>query len=376
MTAHETFNDMRLGPCIIALGMSVLIATTPSVSRAQPQPTSPPAATVPADATEETLVDQIRRLQTLTDGRPTNEREAALRIIARQELLALVDSLVTRFPDSGFQGQALVIRLQTLAALSRAHPTYLGLLLSETTRISASHPKEPLAAENDFYAIQAFVLGARREGMTEERRVLGTIERYEAFLTNHPKSDHLPVIRASLVRGLLSQKLLDRAVAQVARLQTEFPDHAATQRAVGQLFLATAVGKPFAFTHTTSDGHTIKTTDRLGKVLIVHFWAAREKRSTTALPELVSLYQAFHDKGLELIGVNVDADRNQMTKAMGQHDMPWPQYFDEKGMENDVLVATGVVRIPTYFVIDRKGILRAMPAGNQLRGLVEKLLVR
>lgn len=356
--------------------MSVLVAAGPSVARAQAQPTSPPPAptTAPDDATEETLIKRIRRMAALTDGRPATAREVTLRIVARQELLALLDALAARFPGSAFEGQALVIRLGTLAALSRTDPTYLGLLLSETTRIAASDPNESLAAESDFYAIQGFVLAARREGMPAERRVLGTIERYEAFLTDHPKSDHKPVIRASLVRGLLSKKLIDRAAAQVALLRREFPDHKATHRAAGQLFLATAVGKPFAFTHTTSDGQTIRTADRLGKVLIVHFWAASEKRSTAALSELVSLYQAFHDKGLELIGVNVDPDRSWMAKAMSEHEMPWPQYFDEKGVENDVLVATGVVDIPTYFVVDREGILRAIPPANRLHGLVEQLL--
>ncbi len=54
--------------------------------------------------------------------------------------------------------------------------------------------------------------------------------------------------------------------------------------------------------------------------------------------------------------------------------MPWPQYIDAKGFENDLLVETGVVNIPTYFVVDRKGTLRAVNPGDKLGDLVKELL--
>lgn len=56
------------------------------------------------------------------------------------------------------------------------------------------------------------------------------------------------------------------------------------------------------------------------------------------------------------------------------YEMPWPQHFDRKGFENDMLVATGVVKTPTYFVVDRKGVLRSIDPGDGMRDLVKKLL--
>ncbi len=94
----------------------------------------------------------------------------------------------------------------------------------------------------------------------------------------------------------------------------------------------------------------------------------------TQLPELIDLYGEYGDQGLQLLGVNVDHKQAGIDEALQTHNMPWPQYLDLKGFENDILVATGVVTIPTVFVVDRKGTLRAINSGDGLRNLVKTLL--
>ena len=92
------------------------------------------------------------------------------------------------------------------------------------------------------------------------------------------------------------------------------------------------------------------------------------------LPELIALHKEFADRGLQLIGINVDKSRIRIDSALKDHELSWPQYFDQKGLENDILVGSGVVTIPTYFVVDRRGILRSIDPGENLRDLVGKLL--
>ena len=92
------------------------------------------------------------------------------------------------------------------------------------------------------------------------------------------------------------------------------------------------------------------------------------------LPDLIDLYGEFKEKGLRLLGVNIDHDRAAVDEGLGKYDVSWPQYFDGKGFENDILVATGVLNVPTVFVIDREGILRAINSGENLRDLVRELL--
>jgi alkyl hydroperoxide reductase subunit AhpC len=92
------------------------------------------------------------------------------------------------------------------------------------------------------------------------------------------------------------------------------------------------------------------------------------------LPELIDLYGEFESRGLRLIGVNVDSDMKRIRDALDTYEMPWPQYFDARGFENEVLVQTGVVEIPTCFVVDRKGILRNIGDCDSLRPVIVSLL--
>jgi hypothetical protein len=54
--------------------------------------------------------------------------------------------------------------------------------------------------------------------------------------------------------------------------------------------------------------------------------------------------------------------------------MPWPQYFDGKGWENDFGRKYGIQSIPTMWLVDKQGDLVDMNARENLVGKVEKLL--
>ena len=64
------------------------------------------------------------------------------------------------------------------------------------------------------------------------------------------------------------------------------------------------------FTQETPDGSTISLYEIQGKVKIVDFWASWCRPCRLANPEIVSLYAEFHEKGLEILGVSLDNNKN------------------------------------------------------------------
>ncbi len=352
-------------------GLGLLAA---GVSLALIQGTTRGQTTEPGAFSEEALVERIKKLTEVdTSGVPDGQR-LAIRQTANQQVVAEVDTLLGRYPKTKFRDEALIVELAALADLARLHAGYLERLLSQTQRIAKSDPSDRLASENAYYAIQAFVLGARAENMPDERRLVGTQERYEAFLADFPRSERVPVIRASLIRVLIAQGLVDRARGEFAELKRAYPTHQATRRAQGELYRVVAVGQRFSFGYVTTDGRSIRTTDYLGNVLIVHFWATWSQPSMEGIPELIDLHNEFKDRGLRLIGVNVDKDGKRVEQAVQRYQMPWPQYFDYRGLENELLVTKGVLKIPTYFVVDRRGVLRSIDPGDKFRSLLTELL--
>ena len=122
------------------------------------------------------------------------------------------------------------------------------------------------------------------------------------------------------------------------------------------------MGKPLVIEGTTSDGQVFSTADWKGKVILVDFWATWCPPCMAALPELKKAYADLHPKGLEVIGVSSDADpQNFRAFLQDNKDMPWPQLHRPADQGTaPVALKLGVDRIPTMFLIDKKGICRAV----------------
>lgn len=323
---------------------------------------------------EQELAERIDKLSSsLRTDLPFQMR---LMVNAQQlrEIVTISDDFLKRYPKSHVRDRVLVAKLTALAELSRTQPEYLEQLIALTQEISSGRPKGPLASECAFCAIQTFVLAARRDGMTRERRMQGAMERYRAFLDDYPRSRRRPMVRASLVRNLLAAHQTKEAESEVKLLVREFPNHPATKRAGGELFRVTAVGRPFELRLTEPDGKVVNTAAFKGKVVVLHFWSSTHSFALDGLETLKKLHASFQEEGLILIGINVDYDRSTFEQTLTELKLPWLQHFESGGIASDILVGLGVIRLPTYFVIDRRGVLRHTEPRNKLRETVVELL--
>jgi thiol-disulfide isomerase/thioredoxin len=120
--------------------------------------------------------------------------------------------------------------------------------------------------------------------------------------------------------------------------------------------------KILAFREKGIDGKMINTDSLKGKVLIVDFWGSWCGPCRKSHPHLKALYDKYHDKGLEIIGVadegGGDSERlqNNWRKAVQEDGLPWLQILnDTKG--TDLVNKYAVTSFPTKFVIDRNGMI-------------------
>ena len=90
---------------------------------------------------------------------------------------------------------------------------------------------------------------------------------------------------------------------------------------------------------------------------------------------MVQLYDQYQPKGLGIIGVSLDTDKDAWVRAIGALGMKWPQMSDLKGWDNEISTFFQVTSIPHTIVVDKDGkILRRGLRSEQLSVLLQDLL--
>jgi len=128
---------------------------------------------------------------------------------------------------------------------------------------------------------------------------------------------------------------------------------------------------------TALDGRQVDMAMLRGKVVLIDFWATWCKPCLESIPELKSMYDKYHDNGLEVIGVNLDDREMESTvkQVVEKQGILWPQRFEGKGMNDPFAKLYGINSLPTVWLLDKDGkIIDRDARGERLEPLIKKYL--
>jgi len=116
------------------------------------------------------------------------------------------------------------------------------------------------------------------------------------------------------------------------------------------------------------EGNPISLADYRGKVVLLDFWAIWCGPCLGEIPRIKTVYEKYHDKGFDVIGVSLDEDEAALHAYISENEMPWRHIFDAQKWSGDLVQQYGVRSIPAPFLIDRKGKVISVKARGSLLG--------
>ena len=100
------------------------------------------------------------------------------------------------------------------------------------------------------------------------------------------------------------------------------------------------------------DGKPISLANYRGKVVLLDFWRTWY---TKRIPTLKDVYEKYHHRGFDIIGISLDVDETVLREFIAEHPLPWRQIFDGERYQGPLVKQYGVRSIPRMFLLDRGG---------------------
>ena len=126
------------------------------------------------------------------------------------------------------------------------------------------------------------------------------------------------------------------------------------------------------FTVKDINGKDVRLSQYKGKVVLLNFWATWCGPCKVEIPEFVEIYGKYKDKGLEVVGVAMDADLAKIKSFAAEYKMNYPILIGA-GAEG-VMRAWDVSGLPTTFLVSRDGRVCRKFVGQAPREDVEQAI--
>ncbi len=206
---------------------------------------------------------------------------------------------------------------------------------------------------------QALAVILESDRLSEQKLPWPYIFAADVYLKLNNKEKAFEYLDKAVDRGFISHRDLFSEEAEYNELYRGLDQDPRYKRLVDKIHANIGIGKSakdFTVKLLTGDDFTLSAGK--GKVIMVDFWATWCPPCIKEIPKIKQYYETFKAKGFEIIGISLDSNKDVLKEFIDNEKIPWKIAFSGAGWEDETAGLYGVRSIPSYWLIDRNGVLR------------------
>jgi len=111
------------------------------------------------------------------------------------------------------------------------------------------------------------------------------------------------------------------------------------------------------------------------ELTLLYFWSSHCGFCAESLGMMKEVYTSYNGKGLEILAVSLDENGREWSEYISKNALVWINYNEFKGWESPLVRRLMVNKTPTYYLIDRNGVIVAKNFNFvEVRELIKTLL--
>jgi thiol-disulfide isomerase/thioredoxin len=168
-------------------------------------------------------------------------------------------------------------------------------------------------------------------------------------------------------------KLLEETAPLLAKAEKKaLKEQVAEANFEGMLRRLKLPGNEMEITGELLSGGKVDWDSYRGKVVLVDFWATWCGPCRAEIPNVLAMYEAYHDKGFDVLGVSLDKTPDAAKKYVAENKLPWDSLFPAKKADrfwnHPLAKHYGIGGIPTAILVDQQGKVVNMNARGEILG--------
>lgn len=305
-------------------------------------------------------------LQKIVDGRPQSIDTAKVvnGKFSFTGKMELPDLRVLRLNDQDYIAQLFLENSQVNIDARKDSLSATKITGSASQDLFQTYIKEVESMNKQMTALQDRYQKAMGSNNTDEVKKVqidyqALMDNMKVFTKNFVKEHHSSVVAAYITLAQLSSQIesaeLDSIVAGFPQ-EISKSEYVVKLKEMAEAMRKTAIGAVAPdFTMNDPQGKPIQLSSLRGKVVMIDFWASWCGPCRQENPNVVKVYQQYHDKGFEILGVSLDRNKEDWEKAIKDDQLSWLHVSDLQYWQNNAARLYAVNAIPQTYLLDKEG---------------------